>query len=553
MSSTRLTLPLALVGVVAVTLSAQQPAAPPPARGTPPRLVLVLAIDQMRFDYLTRFAPLYTRGLRMLLDRGAVFTNAKYRHAATETGPGHSVILTGRHPSHSGIVGNDWYDPYLEKPVNVVEDPVHRPVEGTGRNASPVNLIGFTVGDLLKASVPGSRVVAVSLKDRSAILMGGRRADAAYWYETGGGNFITSTYYMPEAPWLRIWNARRLADRYAGRLWTRLIADPAVYEQYAGNDAIEGEWDRKDTVFPHRVRNRPPAVGFYDDLRRTPFGDELTLDMALGALDAHSLGRDASTDVFAIGFASTDVVGHTYGPDSHETMDQLLHLDRLLGTLFDEIETRIGLANTVVVLTADHGAASLIENARVLHPEARRAPTDALQKPVREALEQRFPGTGSLIVYSPVPDFYLNEALIRERGLNRDDVERTAIDALMATGLVANVYTHAMLRAASASNDPFLPLFLNGFYEPRSPHLTVLLKPHVYVSNLPGGTGHGTAYDYDRHVPVMFMGPGIVPGFYDAPAGPEDIAPTLGLILGLEFPPEHDARVLTEMLPVPAN
>ena len=147
----------------------------------PPRLVLVLAIDQMRFDYLTRFDPLYKGGLRMLLDRGAIFTNAAYRHAPSETGPGHSVILTGRHPSHSGIVANDWYDAYLGKPVNVVDDPVQKPLGGTGRSASPANLLGFTVGDLLKANSPESKVVGVSLKDRSAILMGGRRADGAYW------------------------------------------------------------------------------------------------------------------------------------------------------------------------------------------------------------------------------------------------------------------------------------------------------------------------------------------------------------------------------------
>src|SRR5262249_6640345 len=198
---------LLLVGLVVASDSFSQ--------GTPgqPKLVLVLSIDQMRFDYLTRFAPLYKGGLKMLLDRGAVFSEANYRHSSTETGPGHSVILSGRHPSHSGIVANDWYDSYLHKFVNVVDDPVQLPLGGEGRSASPDHALSFTLGDVLKTKIPASHVVGVSLKDRAAILMAGRRADAAYWYEIAGGNFITSTYYMHDPPdWLAKWNSRHTAD-----------------------------------------------------------------------------------------------------------------------------------------------------------------------------------------------------------------------------------------------------------------------------------------------------------------------------------------------------
>ena len=190
--------------VIAIRFSFSQAVAP-----VQPKLVLFLSIDQMRFDYLTRFEPLYKGGLKTLLDRGAVFTDANYRHSSTETGPGHSVILSGRHPSHSGIVANSWYDSYLHKLINVVDDPVQSPVGGPGATASPANAMSFTVGDVLKSKNGQSRVVGVSLKDRSAILMAGRRGDAAYWYETAGGNFITSTYYMRQAPaWLSGWNNR---------------------------------------------------------------------------------------------------------------------------------------------------------------------------------------------------------------------------------------------------------------------------------------------------------------------------------------------------------
>jgi predicted AlkP superfamily pyrophosphatase or phosphodiesterase len=193
--------------------------------------------------------------------------------------------------------------------------------------------------------------------------MGGRRADAAYWYETAGGNFITSTYYMREAPaWLVAWNNRHVANEFAGQTWTRLLSDTSLYERYAGPDRIEGEWDRKDTVFPHIIRGKPPERLFYDDVRRTPYADDMTLSFAFEAMKAHQLGQDSNTDIFAIGFSATDVIGHTYGADSQETMDQLLRLDLVLDKLFKEIDSRVGLANTIIVLTADHGSLPLVEN-----------------------------------------------------------------------------------------------------------------------------------------------------------------------------------------------
>jgi predicted AlkP superfamily pyrophosphatase or phosphodiesterase len=536
-----------LAGVIAAITAFSQtpPQTPAPNR---PRLILVLSIDQMRFDYLTRLATLYKGGLKTLLDRGAVFTDANYRHSATETGPGHSVILTGRHPSHSGIVANDWYDPYQRKLVNVVDDPVQGTIGGTGRSASPANAMSFTVGDVLKSKSPQSIVVGVSQKDRSAILMGGRRADAAYWYETAGGNFVSSTYYMREAPtWLVAWNNRHVADTYGGKSWTRLLPDTGLYEKYAGPDHVDGEWDRKDTVFPHIIRGKPPERTFYDDLRRTPFSDEMTLEFALEAMRAHRLGEDSTTDIFAIGFSSTDVVGHTYGADSHETMDQLLRLDLTLDKLFKEVDSRVGLNNTLVVMTADHGSLPLVEALKSKGVDARRASPAVLQTAVKQALDQRFGVIENLFVFS-APDVYLNEETIRLRQIDRKDVESVAIDALMRTGLVEKVYTHDDLTSTAPSSDPFLPLFRNAFYAPRSPHLNVLLKKYIYVSSLVGGTGHGTAHDYDRHVPIVFMGSSVRPGQYNQAAGPEDIAPTLALMLGLELPREADSRLLSEML-----
>jgi predicted AlkP superfamily pyrophosphatase or phosphodiesterase len=512
-----------------------------------PRLVVMLSIDQMRFDYLTRFDPLYKGGLRMLLDRGAVFTNANYRHAATETGPGHSVLLSGRHPSHSGIVANEWYDGYLRKAVNVVDDDVQVPIGGPGRAASPANALSFTVGDVLKARSPQSRVIGVSIKDRSAILTGGRRADAAYWFENEGGNFITSSYYMGAAPaWLTAWNGRRMPDRFVGQTWTRLLPDVSVYDKYAGPDAVAGERNGKDTTFPHAFTTMPPRPQYYGELRSMPFADELTLEFAEEAMNQHGLGDDAATDILAIGFSGTDGVGHAYGPDSHEILDQMLRLDLVLDRLFKHIESQVGRSRTLVVLSADHGSRPLVEVQQARGIDARRVPPDVLQKAVAEAFAKKYPGAKGLISYFAT-DFYFDEEVIRQHHLSRKDVETTAIAALLSTGIVDRVYTHDDLRTIGPSSDPFLRFFQNAFYEPRSPHLTLLLKRDINLTANVGGTGHGSVYEFDRHVPLVFMGPSVAPGRYSEPSGPEDIAPTLGRLLGIDFPRESDARLLAEI------
>jgi predicted AlkP superfamily pyrophosphatase or phosphodiesterase len=514
-----------------------------------PRLILVLSLDQMRFDYLTRFSPLFKGGFRRLLDEGAVFSEARYRHSNNETGPGHSVILSGRHASSSGIVANAWYDQLLQKVVNVVDDPAQSPVGGKGRAASPVNFLGFMVGDMLKQASPRSKVVGISLKDRSAILMAGRRGDAAYWYETSGGNFITSTYYMAAAAaWLDRWNSRRYVDRFAGKKWDRLVQSPSVYEKYAGPDRIEGEWDRVDTVFPHAIRGKPPEVRFYDDFRRTPFADEMTLEAAYEAMEAHDLGTDEFTDILAIGLSATDVIGHTYGADSQEVLDHLLRLDRYLNELFVKAHRRAGEEGTLVILTADHGSLPLVEVLQARGIPARRVHPKVLDDPVRKALAARFPGVDGIVALVDPPHYYLNERVLRERKIRIGDVEPIIMDALRGTGLVDAVYTRADLLAEGPKGDPYHELLRNSFFLPRSPHVIAVVRKHVYVDERPGGTGHGTLHDYDRHVPIVFMGKGIRSGTYREACGPEDIAPTLAKILGLNYPMEHDSRLLLEML-----
>jgi predicted AlkP superfamily pyrophosphatase or phosphodiesterase len=522
--------------------------APTPNR---PRLVLVVSVDQMRYDYLVRFKPLFKGGLKTLIDHGAVFSNARYRHANCETGPGHSTILSGRNAWQSGIVANQWFDAELGRVVNVVDDPTVLPVGGEGRGASPANFIGFTLGDFLKRASPESKVVGVSLKDRAAILMSGPRADAAYWYEIAQGRFITSTYYMKTAPaWLKAINDRHVPDSYASKSWTRLIDDESLYRKYAGEDNVSTEADTKDTTFPHRITEAPGSMAFYEAFRRTPFADELTLEVALAAMKAHGLGEDEVPDVLAVGLSATDVIGHAFGPDSWEMMDQMLRLDQVMKRLIDAAEAKAGAGRVLVVLSADHSVMPLVESLQKQGLASRRVSPASLQSAGMSALEKRFPGAKDLVASYLPPDFYLNLESIAKQGLHRKDVEQTLADALMATGDVARVYTASSFAndAPSPSDDPYYDAVRRSYFAPRSPQVIARLKEYMYLTALPGGTGHGTSYEYDRHVPLVFMGPRVKAGAYEGDTGPEDIAATLGLLIGVDYPLQDARRRLTEMI-----
>jgi arylsulfatase A-like enzyme len=540
-----------VVGLVAVVLGVARFAPSSQATTASPRLVVVVSVDQMRADYLTRFGALYKAGLKELNDRGASFTNARYRHANCETGPGHSVILSGRNAHHSGIIANAWYDTALGRAVNVVDDPAVVPVGGSGRGASPAHFIGFTLGDMLKKTRPAARVVGVSLKDRAAIMMAGPRADGAYWYESAEGRFITSSYYTKAAPaWLDAFNARRLPDAYGAKPWTKLLGDESVYRRYAGEDRVATEADLEDTVFPHAIAAAPGTQAFYERFRRTPFADELTFEAALAAMEGHSLGTDDVTDILAIGFSASDYIGHAFGPDSHEIMDQMLRLDLLLGRLLEALRARVGADRFVLVLTSDHSVMPLAETLQKQGVKAGRVKPSDLQTAAMAALEKRFPGKKDLVASYMAPDFYLNLDALERQGVRREDVERTLAEALLATGTVEKVYTASSFAGdpPPPSVDPYFDAVRRSYFASRSPHVIGRLKEYLYLTSSPGGTGHGSSYEYDRHVPVMFLGANVKAGTYVAEAAPEDIAPTLGLILGIDYPLQDARRRLTEMI-----
>ena len=521
------------------------------AKDTPsvPRLTVVIVVDQMRYDYLTRFQDLYQGGFRTLLEKGALFTEGRYRHALTLTAPGHAAIMTGRHPATSGVTSNNWFDADLNAKRTAVADPDYQPVGGPGSGASPRSLLVDTIGDRLKQKNPASRVVGISIKDRSAILMAGRDADAAYWYSATCECFVTSSYYVEAPPvWLTAFNQSNPADRFEGKLWERLLDDPTVYEKYSRADPFEHEFDGRQVVFPHTLKDPKSATGTSLDARQSPFGDQLLLEATLAAMESHELGSDAAPDLLAVGFSSPDYLGHLFGPFSQEAMDTYLRLDRVLGQLFTELDQRVGLDRTLIVLSSDHGAAPVVGEAQKQGLPAKTIPATALLDAVRAALKQRAWGIGDPVTFFDAPHFYLDFPKLERRGVTRSEAEEIARKALLSTGSVMAVYTHRDMLGRAQEDDPFWQLYRNSFFEPRSPHLMVRLREHHYIKASQGATGHGTPHDYDRHIPIIFFGEPIPPGRHAKACGPEDIAPTLGKLLGVPLQPMVDARLLTEVL-----
>jgi arylsulfatase A-like enzyme len=495
------------------------------------RLVVLLTVDQFRFDYLTRFGDSYNSGLARLMRDGAVFLDAHLEHYPTVTAPGHAAFGSGAMPSTSGIIGNDWFDRDTGKSVTSVFDDHVKQLGGSSpTSASPHRLQVTTIADELKlaarargaADLP--RAIGLSLKDRSAILTVGRSADAAYWYDSGAGEFVSSTFYREALPdWVRQFNERKVGDTYAGRAWPFLAPPAAV----------------------HTVSAKPGAA-LYSAIYSSPFGNELLTRFAEAALAAEQLGQRDTVDVLAVSFSSNDSVGHTYGPDSPEVRAISLQTDQAIGALLAAIDKRVGLDRTLVVFTSDHGVAPLPElMAERRLPGGRIAPDD-LFGPIRTALEQRF-GPGQWILATAGTSPYLNYALMAERTVDRAAARVVAAAAAAAVPQVSRVYTRDQLLQGNVPSDAFSRRIAQSFHPQRSGDLEIVLHP--FWMRQKSGTTHGTPYPYDSHIPLIFLGDGIRPGRYTEHVALNDVAPTLATRLGVALPSGAVGRVLSEVLP----
>lgn len=486
-----------------------------------PKLVLVIAIDQFRYDYLTRYRGEFHAGFDRLLTKGAVFTNARYRHFPPLTALGHSVILSGAMPSVSGIAGNEWYDRDEGQHVTSVSDSHTQLVGGNGGpGASPHRLLVSTISDELKMADGGkSRVVGISLKDRAAILLVGHMADGAYWFDNVSGNFVSSTYYFRELPgWVKDFDNSRPGEKYRGAAWLDHKLPGNLKELYGTSDE--------------------------SPLESSPFGNELVELLAERAVTAEQLGRRDFTDVLAISFTSNDKVGHDYGPDSAEARAVTLGADQLIEKLFQTVNRQVGLENVLVVLTGDHGAAPSPEVNAMRKMPGGRISAATLTQVAQAALEKKY-GAGEWVAGTWDVSVYLNQLLMASKKLDPAAVERAAAQALMAMPHVARVYTREEIAHGELLQDDIGRLITNGFNVRRGADMEVVLDPYWIISDK--AASHTSPYGYDVHVPVIIMGPDIRAGRYDQSIAVNDVAPTLATILGVETPSGSAGRVLSEI------
>ena len=523
-------LALFLVGLTLVVS-----AAPHAQQATSPaetRLVLLIAVDQFRYDYLTRFRGEFTGGFKKLLTDGAVFTNAYLEHYPTVTAIGHATMLSGATPSVSGIIGNDWFDREAGKSVASITDETVKPVGAPNAStASPRRLLVSTLGDEMKlasgaakGAAHAPRVIGISLKDRAAIMPVGRGADAAYWFDTKTGAFVTSTYYRSDVPsWVQAFNERRAADSLAGESWLGLSVGAPMMKQLP-----------KET-----------GTTLYEAVYGSPFGNQMLLDFTTTAIAEERLGQRGVTDLLSVSFSSNDSVGHTYGPDSPQVRDIAIRTDRAIGQLLDRVDKMVGLQRTIVALTADHGVAPVPESLAERALPGGRLTNKELFGAIEQALTARF-GEGKWLMATAGSSPYLNYSLMEEKQLDPGEVRRIAADAAMKVPHVARVYTRDQLLRGEVANDLIGGRVLRGFNAQRSGDLEIILEP--YWMRQATGTTHGSPYNYDAHIPLIIMGRQVKMGKYPGRVALNDLAPTLAALLDVDAPAGSSGRVLTEAL-----
>lgn len=547
-----------------------------------PRLVLLIVVDQFRYDYLDRFGDLFgANGLNRLLRDGASWVDANYDHMPTYTAPGHATLMTGAYPAETGIIGNEWPDRETGKKVSSVSDESAKLLGGGEKEtaSSPRRLLASTIGDELRlATNDRAKVIGISLKDRSAILPAGRHANAAYWFSVTAGNMVSSNYYpfvngqLPK--WVVDFNSTRPADKYFGALWERLLPE-AEYLKRAGADTPSwediGKVSGDSNAFPHKVTGGSNAPGrdFYGALEYSPFANDLLVSFAEQAIVSEQLGQDDDTDVLTVSLSADDYVGHRFGPYSQEVMDVTLRVDRQIGTLLDFVDARVGKGNTTVIFSADHGMAPIPEHAAALGLNGGRVKSTDVMAAIKTAISGRYnpasktpdPTADYFFQYSDNGkltdqlingNLYLNFAALKRDGVNLDEVEQIACSAAMTVSGIARCFTRAQfLRGAVSFTDPIERRALHGFYPRRSGDLVIVPEPFKYLTEYAITATHGSPYSYDTHVPLIIMGAGIKPDTYYQAAAPADIAPTLAALLRLQAPSNAVGRVLIEALQKP--
>jgi len=540
------------------------------AQADKPKLILQITVDQLRGDMPTAYLDKMGKGgFRYLLNEGLVYKNAHHHHANTETIVGHATLATGALPAVHGMIGNVWFDDKLQRLVYNVEDanypllsadagvnqkteidPTQRTAKSSGR--SPNNIQVSTFSDELNIASNGkAKVFGVSVKDRGAISMAGHMGKA-FWFSKKSGEFVTSEYYYDKYPeWVSNWNAVKPTKKYHQKPWQ--LSQPQAKYVFAKQD--DQAWETKfpgfGRTFPHQYGDMKNAY-FNTFLTLSPAGDELTLDFAKAVVNNEQLGQDEVTDYLSVSFSSTDYVSHIFGPSSLEAEDNMLRLDRTLAKLFTFIDKKVGLENTLIVLSADHGAAEVPAYLSSLGMKTKVvAPKEWDKAPSMKALKKQFGFDTALIKSYFHPYIYLDRALIAKRKLSLEQVQKAVAIEVSKFDGVALAVTSSDIEAGNTPQDYLHTLVVNNHSQNRSGDVYVVLEAHRFVADMEGLTvaaTHGSPWGYDTFVPLIFAGFTIDDDkIYDR-VSTTDIAVTLSAVLGIKAPSGAQGKILKKVL-----
>ncbi len=522
-----------------------------------PKLILQITIDQMRGDFPMRYKDrLGEGGFRYLMEKGTHYINAHFQHADTETPIGHAALFTGTYPAYNGIVAGNWFDMDKGKVIYNCEDDRYpeigkKPAKGKGR--APTNLLSSTIGDeLVISNNSQSRMFSVSIKDRGAILPGGHTGKA-FWYSKSDGSFVSSTYYYKKYPgWVKKWKAKKLADKYKDRSW-ELLHDVSTYVFGKDDDRpFEVDMFGLGTTFPHPVKGN--SKYFYASLIATPFGDELTADFAKTLMKAEKLGQGKHTDFMAISFSVTDYIGHLFGPSSLEAEDNVLRVDRLLADLFRFIDDQVGLDQTLIIVSADHGMSEAPEYMQNLGFEVGRLTSETIVKgTIKNALKARLDVPEDVIRLYEHPYVYLNEEEIKKTKYSVAEVETAVAEEIIKIPGMIGALTRTDLIKGSFAPTPVNMTILNNFHLKRSGHVHVIADQFWYFYYQMETTTkiaaiHCSPWTYDTYVPLFFAGHGIPSQRIARPVTPYDIAATIATCLEIKPPSGSVGIPLVEVL-----
>ena len=516
------------------------------ASAEPPRLVVVLVIDQMRSDYIDRYQHQWHAGLKWLLTEGAWFRRAAYPYLGTVTCPGHATISTGTFPAQHGMILNDWWDRERAALIRCTDDAEHANVSYGGPldgGTSAGRLAAATLADEIRAQLPGpNRVVALSLKARSATMLAGRAADVALWFDDGG-SWVTSTAYTDQpVPFVQAFIDANPVIADAGRTWTRAL--PVAEYLFEDDVPFERPGDGWSPAFPHQLGDDGrPGPTFFRRWQRTPLSDGYLGRLAETAIDTLALGQGPGTDFLAIGFSALDKAGHTFGPRSHEVQDLLVGLDATIGSLLEKLNRAVGSDRYVVALSADHGVSPIPEAAMASGLNAGRVRTNDIGRRVDDALSHVL-GRAVYVARVNYTELYFRPK-VYDRILGNPRALRAVTDTILASPGVWRVFRSDQLDSQHIGDDPVARAVRLSRFPGRSGDMIIVPKPYWIMSN--DATTHGTLHGYDQRVPVIFLGAGIQPGQYLQDMTPADIAPTLAFLTGVTLA-HPDGRVLVEAL-----